>query len=182
MPVRVHERTFDHRTTSRRRCQRPADGLHKTSEPVCCSSVSSAFATAIIQPAMTDQTKYTLTLLTLAAAAVFLLYELRVFAVGAVHGTTAVATQAPDQPRRVTHTFSVLPGQAFNLPNNQFRKIEVRSEFPIRVYVGSCHSDYTVQWFCNESDPHDVFITDTRSAPLFLTPRANSVTISGTEF
>ena len=132
---------------------------------------------------MNDRTRNVITVLTLALVAFLALHMLRSFArheVTQAHEQTYVAS-APRGPRTASHTFNLMPGQAFSLPNNQFRKIEVRSDFPIRVYVGSCHSDYTVEWLC-DGDPHDVFITDTRRTPLFMTPRANAVTISGREF
>jgi len=84
-------------------------------------------------------------------------------------------------PETRTKTVSFMPGQAVNLPNRKFRKIEVRSEYPLRVLVGPCHSDYTVEFFC-ESEPADIFIVDTRRTPIFLTPRANNVTITATSY
>lgn len=88
---------------------------------------------------------------------------------------------AQSTPANRTKTVSLMPGQAFNVPNKQFRKIEVRSEYPLRVMTGPCHEDYTVEFFC-QSDPADLFIADTRKPPLFLTPKANAVTIIATEF
>jgi hypothetical protein len=76
---------------------------------------------------------------------------------------------------------SFLPGQAHNFPNRRFRKVEIRSEYPIRVLTGRCHVDYTVEFFC-DGDPGDIFIADTRKMPVFLTPRANSITVSVTSF
>jgi hypothetical protein len=90
----------------------------------------------------------------------------------------------PPEPRVAkthTTTVSVMPSQAFNIHNGTFRKVLIRSDYPLRVLTGSCHSDYTVQFFC-EGDPADIFITDVRRMPVLLTPRANSVTITVTEF
>lgn len=88
---------------------------------------------------------------------------------------------APHEPQMKSHTFSLMPGQAFNVPNRIFRKVEIRSEYPLRVMTGRCHSDYTVEFFC-EGDPADIFIADTRRMPVFTTPKGNSVTITITEF
>ena len=84
-------------------------------------------------------------------------------------------------PRTASKTISFMPGQATDIPNRIYRKVEVRAEYPLRVLSGQCQSDYTVQFFC-DGDPADIFITDTRRMPLFLTPRANAVTITVTEF
>jgi len=80
-----------------------------------------------------------------------------------------------------TRTFSFMPGQAVNLMNKQFRKVTIRSDYPLRVLSGPCHQDYTVQFFC-DGDPADIFISDTRRMPVFMTPKANSVTITVVEF
>ena len=90
-------------------------------------------------------------------------------------------SEIPREPEIQTKTLALLPGQSYDLQNRRFRKIEVRSEYPLRVFAGSCHDAYTVQFFC-ESEPSDLFITDTRSRPIFFTPRSNSVTITATEF
>ena len=88
---------------------------------------------------------------------------------------------APRAPRTGTKTFSFMPGQTINVPNRFMRKIEIRSEYPLRVLTGKCHSDYTVEFFC-EGEPGDVFISDVRRMPVFMTPRANSITITASEF
>jgi hypothetical protein len=93
-----------------------------------------------------------------------------------------VETPAPPRvPEAHTTTVSVMPSQAFNVPNKKFRKVLVRSEYPVRVYTGECHNDYTVEFLC-DGDPADIFITDTRHRPLILTPRANAVSITVKEF
>ena len=84
-------------------------------------------------------------------------------------------------PEMRTKTIALMPGQAFNAPNRQFRKIEIRSEYPLQIMTGPCHQDFTVQFFC-ESAPADLFVRDTRHFPLFMTPKANAVTITVTEF
>lgn len=88
---------------------------------------------------------------------------------------------APVRPAHVTHTFSFLPGQYADLPNRRFRKIEVSSQFPIRVVSGNCHRSYTVEFYC-DGPPADIFITDMRRQPLFSSPRANRVTVTATEY
>jgi hypothetical protein len=87
----------------------------------------------------------------------------------------------PRPPEAHTTTVSVMPSQAFNVPNRKFRKVLIRSEYPIRVYTGKCHNDYAVEFMC-DGDPADIFIADTRRRPLILTPRANAVSITVTEF
>jgi len=84
-------------------------------------------------------------------------------------------------PEIHTKTVSFMPGQAINIKNANFKKVEVRSEYPLRVLTGHCHNDYTVQFFC-EGEPADIFIADTRRPPVFMTPKANSVTITLTQF
>jgi hypothetical protein len=91
---------------------------------------------------------------------------------------------APQQPRRPvtgSKTVAFMPGEAVNFPNRQFRKVEIHSEYPLRILTGHCHQDFTVEFVC-EGDPADVFIVDTRRRPIFMTPRANTVTITVTEF
>lgn len=95
--------------------------------------------------------------------------------------TTEIQETHPVAPRVVSKTISFMPGQAINIPNKNFRKIEIHSGYPLRIFVGPCHNDYTVEFICN-SDPSDVFIVDTRHPPIFRTPIANSITITGTEF
>ena len=110
-------------------------------------------------------------------------------AAAAVEAQNAVTTPAVVQttpapvriPRSVTRTVSFMPGQAVNIPNHLARKTEIHSEFPLRIFTGTCHSDYTVQFFC-DGDPADLFIVDVRPRPIFRMPRANQVTITFTEF
>lgn len=77
----------------------------------------------------------------------------------------------------VVQSYSFMPGQSMNFPNRKYRKIEVRSTFPVRVLTGPCHEENVVQFFCN-SQPGDIFITDLRGKPLFRTPEANQITIT----
>lgn len=84
--------------------------------------------------------------------------------------------EASDKMPR-SRTFSLMPGEAHNFANHEFRYVEVRSTFPLRVYTGSCRSDYTVEFVCN-GDPSDIFIVDVRPRPLLFTPKANEVTIT----
>jgi hypothetical protein len=84
-------------------------------------------------------------------------------------------------PKSKSKTFSFMPSQTINAPNRTFRKVEIRSDYPLQILVGPCHNDYTVEFFCN-SEPADIFIRDVRHYPVFLTPKANSVTITLTEF
>lgn len=81
-------------------------------------------------------------------------------------------------PEKRTITVSFMPGQAESIPNRKFRKIEVHSEYPIRAISGRCHSDYTVEFICENPEPTDLFIVDTRHRPLFVTPRANQITFN----
>lgn len=85
------------------------------------------------------------------------------------------------KPAFDTRVIAFMPGQAMNFTNRQFRKVEIHSEYPLRILTGQCHQDYTVQFLC-EGDPADLFIVDARLRPIFTTPRANQVTIIVTEF
>ena len=98
-------------------------------------------------------------------------------------GSSPVERQAQTETAPETHTttISFMPAQTANFPNRGFRKVLIRSEYPLRILTGRCHSDYTVEFFCN-GDPADIFITDTRRQPIFMTPRANSITITVTAF
>lgn len=78
----------------------------------------------------------------------------------------------------VVQSYSFMPGQSMNFPNRKFKRIEVRSTFPVRVLSGSCHEEYVVQFFCSSDKPGDIFVTDRRSQPLFRTPQANEITIT----
>lgn len=89
--------------------------------------------------------------------------------------------EAPETPKSRSKTVSFMPGQAVNLPNKLYRKVEIHSEYPLRVLTGRCHNDYTVQFFC-EGEPADIFISDTRRRPIFTTPKGNLVTITITKF
>lgn len=95
--------------------------------------------------------------------------------------SAAPAPPPPPKPVQVSRTVAFMPGQYIDLPNHQFRKIEIHSTFPIRVASGSCHLDYGVEFVC-DSDPSDVFITDMRPKPIFRTPQGNEITITATQF
>lgn len=78
----------------------------------------------------------------------------------------------------LVQSYSFMPGQSMNFPNKKFKRIEVRSTFPIRVLTANCHEEYVVQFFCTSSQPGDIFVTDRRSKPLLGTPEANQITIT----
>ena len=88
---------------------------------------------------------------------------------------------AAPAPKIKFASYRLLPSQAVNLRNVDFRDVVIRSEYPVSVVVGNCSNTYTVQWHC-KGDPADVFITDTRKQPLFLTPKANPVSVTAREF
>jgi hypothetical protein len=96
---------------------------------------------------------------------------------------TVLANQSPAiaAPRVVSKTVSFMPGEAVNIPNSQFKKVEIHSQFPIRVLTGNCHVDYTVEFFCNQG-PNEVFISDMRQKPIFTAPQGNFVSITFTEY
>lgn len=87
----------------------------------------------------------------------------------------------PSAPREINRTVSFMPGQYSTIPNREFRKVEIHSEYPIRVANGSCHLDYGVEFFC-KSDASDIFITDMRPRPIFTAPKGNLVTVTLIEF
>jgi hypothetical protein len=93
----------------------------------------------------------------------------------------SVVPAPPPVPRSGFKTFSLLPGQSFSSRNREFRKIHIRAEYPVKILTGPCTDNYTVDFSC-DSDPADIFITDTRNRPIFVSPKANSITISGAEF
>lgn len=88
-----------------------------------------------------------------------------------------VPYSSPSVPQQITKTYALLPGETGNLHNATYSRIEVRSEYPVRVLTGPCHADYTVDFFC-PSGSSDVFIQDERSKPLFRSPSANAVTVT----
>jgi len=88
-----------------------------------------------------------------------------------------VRTQEPNPPDHVTKNYSLLPGKTLNLGNRTFHVVEIRSEYPVQLAAGPCHSDYTVQWRCKFQEPADLFIRDLRNPPVFATPRANAITV-----
>lgn len=90
-------------------------------------------------------------------------------------------TYYPRQPQIQTKTYSLLPGQTMTIENHDFRKVELQSQFPVQLVVGSCFANYTVMWKCN-SEPTSVYVKDSRKMPLFTTPRANAITITFSEF
>jgi len=96
---------------------------------------------------------------------------------------SAAVWQAQQEKTPETHstTVSFLPGQTADIKNQKFRKVLIRSEYPLRILTGHCHAEGTVEFFC-DGNPGDIFITDTRRVPLIMTPRANSITITVTEF
>jgi hypothetical protein len=91
------------------------------------------------------------------------------------------STIEPVRPDVISHTVSLMPGQATNFSNTRFRKVEIHSEFPIRAFMGHCRQEYTVEFLC-ETEPADLFVVDTRKPPVFMTPRANLVTITLVQF
>jgi len=107
----------------------------------------------------------------------------------AVHGLYLVradikaqAVTATAAPAKSKHqTIALRPSESLNLPNRTYRKIEVRSTFPVRVVSGNCHSDYTVDLQC-EGIPSEIFITDARTVSTSGSQASNTVDIVGTEF
>jgi hypothetical protein len=93
----------------------------------------------------------------------------------------AQPVEPPPPPREISHTVSFMPGQYVNLPNKNFRKVEIHSEYPIRVASGACHLDYGVEFFC-AGEPSDIFVTDMRSQPIFTSPKGNLITLTMIEF
>lgn len=91
------------------------------------------------------------------------------------------AQAASHTPEIKTKTLQFLPGQSMDIPNPKSRKVEVKSEYPLRVLTGPCHSEYTVDFVC-EDDPTDIEITDVRHVPITLKPSENKVTVTVTEF
>lgn len=87
----------------------------------------------------------------------------------------------PPVPQVQTKIMNFMPGQSGSIINRDFRKVEVRSTFPVRVFSGPCHEEYTVDFTC-DSNPGDVFITDRRLPPIFHAPEANEITITFTQF
>ena len=77
-------------------------------------------------------------------------------------------------------SYSFMPGQSMNFNNRKFKRVEVRSTFPMRVLSGQCHEEYVVQFFCKSDQPGDIFVTDLRKKPLLGlgTPQANQITIT----
>lgn len=87
----------------------------------------------------------------------------------------------PKSPKQISHTVSFMPEQYVNIENRNFRKVEIHSQFPIRVASGDCHLDYGVEFVC-DGDPADIFITDMRQRPIFTTPKGNLVTLTLIEY
>jgi hypothetical protein len=85
---------------------------------------------------------------------------------------------APKSGRR---TVALRPAETFNLANRNYRKIEVRSTFPIRIVSGKCHSDYTVDFLC-EGIPSEIFISDARAPSASDSQPSNTVDVVGSEF
>lgn len=86
------------------------------------------------------------------------------------------------QPEIITKNYALLPTQTLTVTNSRFRVMEIRSEYPISISYGSCHADYTVDWRCIDTSPHDLFARDIRRMPIFSAPRANSISITWEEF
>jgi hypothetical protein len=89
-------------------------------------------------------------------------------------------TAIPQEPVAKNHvkTYSLLPSKTLNIVNKDFRYVEIRSEYPIQIAAGPCHTGYTVQWKCQLDEPMDLFIRDLRKEPIFSTPRANTITLT----
>ena len=87
----------------------------------------------------------------------------------------------PPRPQVFQKSYALLPTQSLEIENGHFRRIEIRSQFPIRALTGSCQANYTVDFFCND-EPHDILITDARNMPVFSTPTANPITFIAREF
>jgi hypothetical protein len=84
---------------------------------------------------------------------------------------------APIQNQTQVKSISLLPSQRYTLINTTWKDVEVRSEYPLTVIIGPCQSDYTVQWHCS-GEAHDIIMIDTRRVPVFLTPKANNITVT----
>jgi hypothetical protein len=86
-----------------------------------------------------------------------------------------------EHARHHSKTYSLLPGATLNIVNKVAHEIDIRSEYPIQIAAGPCHADYTVQWHCSFTEPVDLFIRDLRRPPVFMTPRANTITLVASE-
>jgi hypothetical protein len=87
-----------------------------------------------------------------------------------------------DLPHRHWHkVFSVLPTKTLNIRNKWAHTVEIRSDYPIQIAAGECHTEYTVQFTCTFDDPADLFIRDLRQWPVFAQPRSNSITVDAKE-
>ena len=123
-----------------------------------------------------------LVVLTLATLGILYLgYGLLKTAANEREGQTASRPVLPRAPHVERKVVSLLPGQEYTLVNHSYGKIEVHSNYPIRIVNGDCHDDYAVQFNC-DGQPASVFITDLRHVPLFGSPKANLLSITATEF
>ena len=89
-----------------------------------------------------------------------------------------LALAIPARSETKTRTVSFMPSQAVDVPNDRWTKIEIHSEFPLRILTRGCENNYTVEFVCTLKSPADIFVEDMRTRPLVGTPRANQVTFT----
>jgi hypothetical protein len=87
----------------------------------------------------------------------------------------------PALPQTWNNTYSLLPGGSMSVRNRDFRKVQVRSDFPIRASVGVCRSEYTVELDC-DGDPDAILVTDVRRMPIFSSAQSNTISIKASTF
>jgi hypothetical protein len=75
-------------------------------------------------------------------------------------------------------TYSLLPSESrgIDLQNANVQKIDIQSQFPVEVFVGTCYNAYTIQYSCTPGSQR-LIIHDKRAPAIIRTPQANAVTV-----
>lgn len=82
------------------------------------------------------------------------------------------------EPREEVKTFAILPSETLRISNNEFKRIEIRSEFPVDFEAGTCYNTSTVQWTCRLDHATDFSLRDLRLRPIFRQPQSNTITVT----
>lgn len=94
------------------------------------------------------------------------------------HLNPRVYAAQSSEPREIS--YSLLPSQSRTINLGDIRRLEIRSQFPVSIFLGTCYNTYTVQWSCDPGS-QQLYITDRRAPAVFKTPPANEVTVTVTE-
>jgi hypothetical protein len=89
-----------------------------------------------------------------------------------------VVAQSGPLPQTVKKTFNIAPGETEQVRNRNYHRIDIRSEYAVKVLAGRCRAKSTFQWTCRFDSPWDLILTDLRPGTRDVNARANVVSVT----